>query len=339
MPALPDISAPLSARENGPTERTMWCGPSSANPTNAAFFANQEEKEAIHNARHRYPRKTKANQSEVFEVGVGIVKEERITRRIMGFGLGFEKIFATTSMKLPVSAYTIFVQFHPFDTEELWSRCFNGLHTVYDLKKWVFEVSGVPMDAYDLSYAEPGKATLHDQLRLLTTQDSLDTRTLAVTRAVHRLYKGIPGVHSIDDTGVTRLYLRLKCRICGCLLSNLQTFLPACRGRAAGNSAGNNAAVTGPTAPALPSSVPQFATGNDGDHPIEAEVGSYAPEKNSCLFDTRGYEMFSKSRSHGASSEIARIYISTDQEPDKKLKLAKNVLKKNASIPSKAISY
>merc|ERR1719451_112141 len=199
----------------------MWCG--EGPPTNSNFFQNQEEKEAIHNARHRYPRKAKSNQSEVFEIGVGIVKEEKITRRIMGFGLGFEKIFATTSMKLPVSAYTIFVEFHPLDTEELWSRCFNGLHTVYDLKKWVFEVSGVPMNAYDLSYAEPGKATLTDQLRLLTTQDSLDTRTLATTRAVHRMYKGIPGVHSIGDIGVTRLYVRLKCRTCGDLLNSLQT--------------------------------------------------------------------------------------------------------------------
>lgn len=320
----------------------LWCG-DGGNPTNANFFQNQEEKEAIHNARHRYPRKAKSKQSEVFEVGVGIVKEEKITRRIMGFGLGFEKIFATTSMKLPVSAYTIFVEFHPLDTEELWSRCFNGLHTVYDLKKWVFEVSGVPMNAYELSYAEPGKATLTDQLRLLTTQESLDTRTLAVTRAVHRLYKGIPGVHSIDDTGVTRLYLRLKCRRCGRLLNNLQTCQlcktsddkqdPAAQGVDGQAQRNTQSTLSGNDQKA------QLSNSSDG-HPAEAEVGLYAPSGDKgCLFDTRGYEMFSKARAHGVSSEIARIYISTDQEPSKKLRLAKNVLTKVAPIPSKAISY
>merc|ERR550514_2411821 len=105
---------------------------------------------------------------------------------------------------------------------EVFSRCFNGLHTVFDLKKWIFEKLLVPMNAYDLSYAEPGKATLTDQLRLLTTQDSLDTRTLATTRAVHGMFRGIPGVHSISDVGVTRLYVRLKCRNCGALLNSLQ---------------------------------------------------------------------------------------------------------------------
>merc|ERR550514_1824401 len=106
---------------------------------------------------------------------------------------------------------------------EVFSRCFNGLHTVFDLKKWIFEKLLVPMNAYDLSYAEPGKAALTDQLRLLTTQDSLDTRTLATTRAVHGMFRGIPGVHSIGDIGVTRLYVRLKCRTCGDLLNSLQT--------------------------------------------------------------------------------------------------------------------
>jgi len=312
--------------------KTLWCG-DGGNPTNANFFASQEEKESIHNARHRYPRKAKPKESKVFEIGVGIVNEEKITRRIMGFGLGFEKIFATTSMKLPVSAYTIFVEFHPLDTEELWSRCFNGLHTVYDLKKWVYEVSGVPMNAYDLSYAEAGKATLTDQLRLLTTQDSLDTRTLAVTRAVHRLYKGIPGVHCIDDTGVTRLYLRLKCRRSGQLLNSLQTCQKSFKTPPSSNPGMTTGSDGSPRSQSL-------SLVHDGSHNPEAEVGWYAPHGDKgCLFDSRGYEMFSKARSHGASSEIARIYISTDQEPSKKLKLAKNVLTKGAPIPSKAVSY
>jgi len=348
-------------------EKHHWSGKEDR-PTNANFFANQEEKEAIFNARHRYPKKAKSSLNEVFEIGVGIVKEEKVTRRIMGFGLGFEKIFATTSMKLPVSAYTIFVEFHPLDTEELWSRCFNGLHTVYDLKKWVFEVCGVPMDAYDLSYAEPGKATLTDQLRLLTTQDSLDTRTLAVTRAVHRLYKGIPGVHSIDDTGVTRLYLRLKCRKCGRLLDTLHTcrLYTECKGKVGSQEPKIQAPAPKPETPppvqdetkpkrAFGAGAARVSEAKDsrrsfGSTKSETESKSAEPEeeeeddhpevkKKECLFDDRGYEMFSKARASGGSSEMARIYISTDQEPSKKLKLAKNVLNKHAPIPSKAISY
>merc|ERR1712151_1250491 len=154
---------------------------------------------------------------------MGGEEDDVVPRRIMGFGLGFEKIFATTSTKLPVSAYTIFLELHTSHNGDVYSRCFNGLHTVFDLKKWVYEKLLVPTNSYDLSYADPGKATLTDQLRLLTTQDSLDTRTLATTRAVHRMYKGIPGVHSINDVGVTRLYVRLKCRTCGDLLNSLQT--------------------------------------------------------------------------------------------------------------------
>merc|ERR1740138_405260 len=185
----------------------------------AQFFSSSIEKESIHSARHKYPRK-KTNPDIDPLTGE---EEGTIPRHIMGFGLGFERIFATTSIKLPVSAYTIFVELQTAHNGVTFSRCFNGLHTVFDLKKWVYEKLLLPMNSYDLSYAEPGKATLTDQLRLLTTQDSLDTRTLATTRAVHRMYKGIPGVHSINDVGVTRLYVRLKCRTCGELWNSLQT--------------------------------------------------------------------------------------------------------------------
>merc|ERR1719440_1332823 len=113
-------------------------------------------------------------------------KGARITKpRIQGFGLGFEQIFKTTSIKLPVSAYSVYVELKLMHNGQTFQRCFNGLHTVHDLKKWVYEVARVPLDAYELSYAEPGKATVEDKLRLLTTQDSLDTRSLASMRAVH----------------------------------------------------------------------------------------------------------------------------------------------------------
>merc|ERR1719408_390045 len=191
-------------------------GAGSAVVAEAFFFETEKEKEAVHSARHKYPRRGKPGGAagahrDLANLLGNEPEEEAISRRIMGFGLGFEKIFATTSIKLPVSAYTIFVELHTLHNEQCFSRCFNGLHTIYDLKKWIFEVMHVPPDAYEISYAEPGKAELTDQLRLLTTHDSLDTRTLATTRAVHQFYKGIPGAHSIDDNGVTRIYVRLKC--------------------------------------------------------------------------------------------------------------------------------
>jgi hypothetical protein len=191
----------------------------------AQFFSSPAEKERINVARKKYPQRRQQVKLAGGEGGEALEgeNEDQVQRRIMGFGLGFEKIFATTSINLPVSAYTIFVELHAAHMTQVSSRCFNGLHTVFDLKKWIFETLLVPMNAYELSYAEPGKAHLTDQLRLLTTQESLDTRTLATARAVHKTFKGVPGVHSIADPGVTRLYVRLKCRTCGDLLNSLQT--------------------------------------------------------------------------------------------------------------------
>jgi len=190
----------------------------------ACFFPSEGIQKKVQQERCNYPRRVP--QSEKLKIKTGLEGDEAdkgAPRRIMGFGLGFEKIFATTSIKLPVTAYTIYAELHLAHKHEVYSRVFNGLNTVFDLKKWVFEKLWVPVSAYDLSYAEPGKATLTDNLRLLTTEDSIDTRTLATTRAVHRTFKGLPGVHSIGDIGVTRLYVRLKCRKCGDLLNSLQT--------------------------------------------------------------------------------------------------------------------
>lgn len=154
--------------------------------------------------------------------GVEDEGEDVVKRRIQGFGLGFEKIFATTSIKLPVSAYSVFTELHCASHDQVYSRVFNGQATVLDLKKWIYEKLWVQMNAYDLSYAEPSKTTLTDQLRLLTMEDSVDTRTLATARAAQGQYTGVPGVHRIGDVGVTRLYIRLKCRTCGDLLNGLQ---------------------------------------------------------------------------------------------------------------------
>jgi len=327
----------------------------------ASFFADDGvEKNRVYNARHNYPTRKKRDG----EVGGkplefnGLEEEDVVPRRIMGFGLGFEKIFATTSIKLPVSAYTIFVELHLAHKDEIFSRCFNGLHTVFDLKKWVFEKLLVPMSAYDLSYAEPGKAMLTEQLRLLTTQDSLDTRTLATTRAVHRMYKGIPGVHSIDDVGVTRLYVRLKCRTCGELLNSLQTcrkyktFGPI-------EATPEQSFMVPPSKPAKATNKDEtrdtirrmtFSAGNQGDL---GNSGSnkgipgldpciedcwYAPDtKRHCLFHTRGFEYYEASRAHGGHAELSRIYISCGKEPSKKLKIATNVLRNKG--PGAKISY
>jgi len=280
----------------------------------------------------------------------------------MGFGLGFEKIFATTSVKLPISAYTIFVELHVAHSKEVFSRCFNGMHTLFDLKKWVYEKLLIPINAYDLSYAEPGKATLTDQLRLLTTQDSLDTRTLATTRAVHSMYRGIPGVHSIGDIGVTRLYLRLKCRTCGDLLNSLQTcrkfkklidiepapeYLlngkqtghdehPALAGKVAGTAAKKKSLQMESGARRMTFSKPNnlgvnsFKAGVPGHDPNLEDLWHRPNSEKHCLFHGRGYEIFEAARTHGGHAELARIYISCGKEPSKKLKLGATAPGENA---------
>lgn len=343
-----DFTLPLSARQGTLFSRSAPSDTRSPDliAAEACFFGDDGvERDRVCKARHKYPtRKPAASAGGAAKLDFnGLNDEDTVQRRIMGFGLGFEKIFATTSIKLPVSAYTIYVELHLSHKDEIFSRCFNGLHTVFDLKKWVFEKLLVPVNAYDLSYAEPGKAQLNDQLRLLTTQDSLDTRTLATTRAVHRMYKGIPGVHSITDVGVTRLYVRLKCRTCGELLNSLQT----CR----------KFKSFGPMEPKPESgmivSSPSKGQG-DMASDKEAECGSgckgipgldpniedcwYKPDaKKHCLFHTRGFEYYEASRAHGGAADLARIYISCGQEPSKKLKIATNVLKNKG--PSFKISY
>jgi hypothetical protein len=364
-----DLTLPLSARLGNSTARSAPGDSRSPDliAAEACFFAEDgAEKERIHKARHKYPQRKTATSSAPSSLEFnGLEEEDTVQRRIMGFGLGFEKIFATTSIKLPVSAYTIFVELHSAHKDEIFSRCFNGLHTVFDLKKWVFEKLLVPVSAYDLSYAEPGKATLTDQLRLLTTQDSLDTRTLATTRAVHRMYKGIPGVHSINDVGVTRLYVRLKCRTCGELLNSLQTcrkyksfgpmepqpdqeFLVAPSDNGKGKGRGNSKSAdegSGATIRRM-----TLAGGNQSDTNADGTTKGipgmdptiedcwYEPDtKKHCLFHTRGFEFYEASRAHGGHAELARIYISCGKEPSKKLKIAVNVLKNKG--PGAKISY
>lgn len=357
-----DLTLPLSARQGNMTSRSApdeFRSPELV-AAQACFFAEDGvEKEQVYSARHKYPNRKASTglggKAPALSFN-GLEEDKTVQRRIMGFALGFEKIFATTSIKLPVSAYTIFVELHLGHKDEVFSRCFNGLHTVFDLKKWVFEKLLVPTSAYDLSYAEPGKAELNDQLRLLTTQDSLDARTLATTRAVHRMYKGIPGVHSINDIGVTRLYVRLKCRRCGELLVNLQTWRKC-----------KNLGVMEPP-PDEELIVPQASSvtrgpsclkasvraGEEGEEDCENANGGvpgldsvlehcwYQPSDKGCLFHTRGFEFYEASRARGGNAnsgnaDLARIHISCGMEPSKKLKVARNVLKDRG--PAFKMSY
>lgn len=367
-----DLTLPLSARQGNLTARSAPSESKSPElvAAEACFFAEDGvEKDRIYNARHKYPArkpKTSPGGGAPLEFN-GLEDDETVQRRIMGFGLGFEKIFATTSIKLPVSAYTIYVELHLAHKDEIFSRCFNGLHTVFDLKKWIYEKLLVPVNAYDLSYAEPGKAVLNDQLRLLTTQDSLDTRTLATTRAVHRMYKGIPGVHSINDVGVTRLYVRLKCRSCGELLNSLQT----CRkyksfgpmelnpdqelivsaatakvkntGKIPEDVGGEDKKATFLRMTESSGSnnvIDQNPADNRGVPGLDPTIEDcwYEPDtKRHCLFHTRGFEYYEASRAHGGHADLARIYISCGQEPSKKLKVGRNVLKNKG--PGFKISY
>jgi len=359
-----DLTLPLSARVGNLTSRSA---PSEAKSpqlvvAESCFFAEDGvEKDRIYNARHKYPKRNSSTSGGPLDFN-GLDEEESGQRRIMGFGLGFEKIFATTSIKLPVSAYTIFVELHMGHKDEIFSRCFNGLHTVFDLKKWVFEKLLVPTTAYDLSYAEPGKATLNEQLRLLTTQDSLDTRTLATTRAVHRMYKGIPGVHSINDVGVTRLYVRLKCRSCGELLNSLQTcrkyksfgpmepqpdedFISADSSKRNTVSHGmhdhhaGGAVLHKEHAQSSCAADPGASStrGVPGSDPTIEDCWYQPDAKKHCLFHTRGFEFYEASRAHGGHADLARIYISCGMEPSKKLKIGRNVLKNKG--PGFKISY
>jgi hypothetical protein len=227
--------------------------------------------------RYKYPRKGNATTKP----------------RIQGFGLGFEQIFKTTSIKLPVSAYSVYVELKLMHNRQTFQRCFNGLHTVHDLKKWIFEVALLQMDGYEISYAEPGKARVDDNLRLLTTQDSLDTQSLASMRAVHTTIKGTPGVHSIDSNGATRLYVRLKDRSSGELKINMST----CR------------------RPIIDPELEPVVTPNwYRPNTVEKDV-----------FDTIGYEMYEASQSVARGcSEIAQVTLSMSP-PSEVLKLERMI--------------
>mmetsp|Transcript_95949 Transcript_95949/g.298768 ORF Transcript_95949/g.298768 Transcript_95949/m.298768 type:complete len:393 (+) Transcript_95949:119-1297(+) len=306
-----------------------------------AQFMTSNEIDRVVAVRNKYPKK-KAAPPKADPI-TGEV-DEVIPRRVPGYNLGFEKVFKTTFCTLPVVAHSIFVELHTSHNKQVFSRRFNGLNTVFDLKKWVFEKILVPLDAYDLSYAEPGKAALGNDLLLLTTQESLDMRTLATTRAVHSMYHGEPGVHSVHDHGVTRLYMRLKCRTCGDLLNSLQS----CRKFKSFGEIDVQPYTTlkcPGDEPATQRTMLKIGQGREDDSDVfcrgipgrdpNIEECWYRPdEKKHCLFHTRGFELFEAARTHGGGAEVARIYICNGKEPSKKLGLKEQIplLKRTGKI-------
>jgi hypothetical protein len=317
----------------------------------ASFFHTDAEKDKIRSARRSYPR----HQQEARASGLPALpfenQEDKIQRRVMGFGLGFEKIFATTSYSLPISAHTIFAELRTPQSDATFKRLFNGHNSVLNLKQWIYEKTLVPNDSYALSYAEAGKANLYDNLPLLTMHDSLDTRTLATTRAVRALYKGTPGVHSLNDIGVTQVYARLKCRKFGDLLIGSQASPEMVLGQVRCNDVVQKSASSpdksepkadkpkikgmrasiAPTGPSLPS----VALSVDDPNLCDAEkyvdcVQVYRHGKH-CFFNSRGYELFEAARASGFA-ELARIDLSCDQWPSSKQQPGKNVLFNQESV-------
>mmetsp|Transcript_38830 Transcript_38830/g.70049 ORF Transcript_38830/g.70049 Transcript_38830/m.70049 type:complete len:329 (+) Transcript_38830:26-1012(+) len=288
-------------------------------------FLSKEDVHAVAAARRKYPqRKGKAEA----QAGNGEAKDTGATpRRIPGMRLGFERIFATTSIKLPVSAYTVHTELHSKASLDTWSRTFGGLNVVFDLKKWIFEKLLLPMNAYQLSYAESGKAELADNMKLLTIEESLDTRTMATTRAVHNMYKRSTGVHSINDIGVTNLHIRLTCRICGRVATGFEN--PKCVGKV---RHGSNDGI--PLDSFLyPQSEPKeqksvvtkaaskaTATVALSEHnPLQQDL--YVPHERgaSCVYDSKGYELYQAARSLGSSgySIIAQVKLSCGNSPSR----------------------
>eukprot|EP00928_Gymnodinium_smaydae_P042504 TRINITY_DN28607_c3_g1_i1.p1 TRINITY_DN28607_c3_g1~~TRINITY_DN28607_c3_g1_i1.p1 ORF type:complete len:363 (-),score=77.69 TRINITY_DN28607_c3_g1_i1:55-1017(-) len=275
------------------------------------FYSTDVERERIESARKKYPHRRGAKLD-----AFGQAAEEVVQGRIGG--LRVERLVSTTSIKLPVSAFTVFVEFHLAHDDVIYRRSFTGLQTIFDMKKWIYEKLCIPRHAYELSYAEPGKAKITEDTRLLTLRESLDTRTLATTRAVQNMWKGTTtGVHSVDDHGVTRLYMRLKCRTCGDLLNSLQRCQHV---KTFGPVTDKSASHAEPCADQELELEPQVC--REGLDPTLEECWFQPDPKRNCLFHNRGYEVYEGARGRGGrQAELARIFLSCGQEPSKLLQL------------------
>lgn len=175
----------------------------------------------------------------------------------------------------------------------------------------------------------------------------------------------------MSDSGVTKLYLRLKCRATDRLLVGLPGYLkyrtvghadPATLlhgGSALSWSLENQpgaqkephfegdkkhlrdrsaSPVPGQQQPSVPHPGGAAMGSPREEQSMQTNLSEGAlfsgslrphqlPYERALLFDDKGLEMFNAAQAHGSSSEIARVYISLDEEPSKKLKVARNVLR------------
>lgn len=310
---LPDVQDSAGSWSARTTPRNLSALDTYAGGSQAMAPAATEVQ--IQSARKFYPRKKAVPLADP-------LTGERDDAACKGRNTSLEKAAATTSFTLQ-SLHTIFAELHTAHENVIYNRTFTRLHSVFDLKQWIYEKLLLPMSAYDLSYAEPGKATLTDKLKLLTTQDSLDTRTLAATQAVLDSYKGTTGVHSIFDTGVTRLYVRLKCRTCGDLVNNNHTCL---KFKSFGQLEAQPETTKFESTNFTFQDLGQCLAGSRttmGFNPAIEDCWHIPNPKKSCLYHARGYEILEAGRANGRRHpELARIYICLDKEPSKLLRLA-----------------
>jgi len=249
-----------------------------------------------------------------------------------GFGLGAQKLFSSTSIKLPVSAYPLYVEMSG-PHNELWHRQFRGTSTVADLKQWIYEKLVLPDFAYELSYAEPGRCTLEDGFRLLTTEEALETRNFVTMRgASNMLHNGTPGVHSIGTVGSTNLYIRVKCMHCGNLLNTLAPSrkfktLVSCEPVSKDSEVSSSGKIVGSreqqNSTELPAGVTDMveAVMEHGHGASSLLEGMWVqPDENKhCFYHTKGYELFKAAREqcNYGHSAIAKICINNRNYPSR----------------------
>jgi hypothetical protein len=300
----------------------------------ARFFPSAVDREKVLKERRTYPRKGGAKKpatgplAKVTDVDQS---EEPVPHRTPGLGLAAKKLFKSTSVKLPVSAYPLYIEMSG-PHGELWHRRFNGSSTVSDLKEWIFEKLSLPDFTYDLSYAEPGKAVFEDSLRLLTMDEALETRNFATVRgASDELKKGMPGVHSVGTVESTNLYVRVKNMHDGTLLNSLapsrkfKTFVDSSelqrQERAQKIQSSSSMKIQGASSGGDPADIGDLVEavmdkGTAAEHMLEG-LWVRPDESKHCFYHTKAYEMFKDAREsgQGGHSHIAKISMNNRNFP------------------------
>lgn len=303
--------------------------------TGPQFYPSNAHRDEVIGKRRAYPRKvaTKKPPTGPLAMNADLASSELPpVQRAQGFGLGVEKLFASTSVKLPVSAYPLYVEMSG-PHGELWQRLFRGTSTIADLKIWIMEKLVLPDFSYELSYAELGKSNLADDLRLLTTDESLESRTLATIRAAQPAFQGIPGVHSTSSVSTTNLYVRLKCMHSGDVLSSLapsrkfKTFMtPADMAVDDEVNTSSSSKIVG-VAPKTTDIVVADGTSPLSDPLLEGCWVRPDEDKHS-YYHSRGFELFKAARDLGnkyGHSCLAKISINNRNYPSRIEKPLKGV--------------